>query len=131
MDPLTNGEAKRKELEEQIKRLEQRHKSQLSTNDLTQLYGVAVALYKDEISGAFATFYKKLYSNVDMCTEFEKINAYLEGINLPKLSEEDSQVMDRPITREEIVERIKGLKNGKSPGSDGYCNKVYKTFVDD
>lgn len=30
-------EAKRKELEEQIKQLEQRHKSQLSTNDLTQL----------------------------------------------------------------------------------------------
>ena len=30
-------EAKRKELEEQIKQLELRHKSQLSTNDLTRL----------------------------------------------------------------------------------------------
>lgn len=35
-------------------------------------------LYKpDEISGAFATFYKKLYSNTDTCTEFEKTDAYL------------------------------------------------------
>ena len=33
----TLREAKRKELEEQIKQLEQRHKSKLSTNDLTHL----------------------------------------------------------------------------------------------
>lgn len=144
-------EAKRKELEEQIKQLEQRHKSQLSTSDLTQLNEARRALgdlltdnaernlrflkqryyehgsraskllafqlkkqmsltvvqkiknndpdkpflYKpDEISGAFATFYKKLYSNMDTCTEFEKIYAYLESINLPKLSDEDSQAID-------------------------------------
>uniref|UniRef100_A0A8C1BL18 Reverse transcriptase domain-containing protein n=1 Tax=Cyprinus carpio TaxID=7962 RepID=A0A8C1BL18_CYPCA len=85
----------------------------------------------NEISGAFATFYKKLYSNTDTCTEFEQIDAYLESINLPKLSEEDSQAIDRTIMREEIIETIKGLKNGKSPGSDGYCNEFYKAFVDD
>jgi len=61
----------------------------------------------------------------------KKIDAYLEGINLPKLSEEDSQAIDRPITREEIVETIKGLTNSKSPGSGGYYNEFYKTFVDD
>lgn len=89
-------------------------------------------LYKpDEISEAFATFYKKLYSNTDTCTDPKTLGIYLENIKLPKLSDETSQAIDGPITREEIVEAIKGLKNNKSPGSDGYCNKFYKVFVDD
>lgn len=60
----------------------------------------------------------------------KKIYAYLESINLPKLSEEDSQAIERPITKEEIVETIKGLKNCKSPGSDGYCNKLYSPILE-
>lgn len=39
--------------------------------------------------------------------------------------------MEGPITREEIMEAIRGLQNSKSPGSDGYCNKFYKVFMDD
>lgn len=54
----------------------------------------------DKILGALTTLSRKLYSNRDTCIESEKIDAFLEKIWLPKLSEEDSQALDQPFTNE-------------------------------
>lgn len=88
-------------------------------------------LYKPaEISETFAAFYKNLYSDTDICSEPEQIKSYLDKINLPKMDILTSNMIDNPITKEEIIEAIKKLKNNKSPGTDGYTNEFYKAFSD-
>lgn len=83
----------------------------------------------NDISDAFAEFYKDLYSDKDTDSNPDLINAYL-NIQLPKLDENASKNIDKPITKQEIVEAIGNLKNNKSPGTDGFSNEFYKTFVD-
>lgn len=88
-------------------------------------------LYKpNEISEAFASFYKELYSNKNTESDPEIIDSYLKSIKLPKIEPVPSEFIDRPITKEEIEDAIRRLKNNKSPGSDGYTNEFYKTFID-
>lgn len=43
-------------------------------------------LYKPtEISETFAAFYKNLYSDIDICSEAEQIESYLDKTDLPKM----------------------------------------------
>ena len=39
--------------------------------------------------------------------------------------------MTRPVTKNEVEEDSKGLKNTKSPGTDGYAGEFYKTLIED
>ena len=45
-----------------------------------------------------------------------------------KLSKEQKSNLDKPITREEILDAIKKLPTGKSPGLDGFPLKFYKEY---
>lgn len=82
-----------------------------------------------DIARAFSVFYKKLYDSPTVENKEEKIRTLMEKISLPKLSEEESQCMVHPITKEEIEEVIKTLKNNKSPGVDGFSGEFYKCFI--
>lgn len=33
-----------------------------------------------------------------------------------------------PITTQEVINAINALKNGKSPGPDGFCGEFFKEF---
>lgn len=48
--------------------------------------------------------------------------------SLPKLSAEDRDALDSPITASEILDTIKHLKAGKAPGRDGFPPDFYKSF---
>ena len=45
-----------------------------------------------------------------------------------KLSEEESEVLKRPITPNEIETVIKKLPTHKSPGPDGFIGQFYGAF---
>ena len=47
------------------------------------------------------------------------MDKFLEKYYLPKLSEEEGESLNRPITADEIVTVIKKLATHKSPGPDG------------
>ena len=53
---------------------------------------------------------------------------FLEKYNLPKLSEEEAENLNRPITAEEIEAVIKKLLTQKSPGPDGFIGEFYRAF---
>ena len=52
---------------------------------------------------------------------------FLESYSLPKVNQEETDQLNRPITRNEIEEVIKTLPTNKSPGPDGFTGKFYQT----
>ena len=58
----------------------------------------------------------------------EEVNEFLEKYNLPKLNQEETENLNKPITSTEIETVIKNLPTNKSPVPDGFTGKFYKKF---
>ena len=56
------------------------------------------------------------------------MDRFLEKFNLPRLNQEDIEIMNNPITSTEIEAVIKNLLKNKSPGSDGFTEEFHQTF---
>ncbi len=75
-----------------------------------------------DISKAQSQFYKDLYSeklNETNQSCKDSLEIFLKNTKIPKLSEEQNNLCDKPITEKEILESIKNLATGKTPRSDG------------
>ena len=59
------------------------------------------------------------------------MDTYLENYNLPKLSEEEAESLNRSITADEIEAVIKKLLTHKSPGLDSFTGEFYKEFKEE
>ena len=59
------------------------------------------------------------------------MDEFLEKHNLPILNEEEAEILNRPITPNEIETVIKTLPTHKSSGPDGFTRKFYKAFKEE
>ena len=58
----------------------------------------------------------------------EEIDRLLEQFNLPRLNQEEIEIMKNPITSTDIGAVIKNLPKNKSLGPDGFTGEFYQTF---
>ena len=59
------------------------------------------------------------------------MDKFLETYSLPRLSQEETDNLNRPITRSEvesIIKKKKKLPANKSPGPDGFTGESYQTY---
>ena len=55
----------------------------------------------------------------------------LKKFSLPRLNQEEIEIMDNPITSTESEAVTKNLPKNKSPGPDGFTGEFYQTFRDE
>ena len=106
--------------------LEQIHANNKNIHSIKTSDGT-VTTDPEAIKQSFTTFYQQLF-------ESEEVNAdtqdkYLKHII--KADDEDRRKIDTPISKEDILKAINGLKLNKAPGPDGLTNEFYRTFVTD
>ena len=58
----------------------------------------------------------------------EEMDRFLEKFNLRRLNQEETEVMNNPVTSPEIEAVIKNLTKNKSPGPDAFTGEFYQTF---
>ena len=56
----------------------------------------------------------------------EEMDKFLEKYNFPKLSQEETENLNRPITSTEIETVIRNLPKNNSPGPDGFRAEFYQ-----
>ena len=58
----------------------------------------------------------------------KEMDRFLEKFNLPRLNQEEIEIMNNPITSTETEAVIKNLPKNNSPGPDSFTGEFYQTF---
>ena len=58
----------------------------------------------------------------------EEMDRFSGKLNIPRLNQEEIEIMNNPITSTEMEAVIKHLPKDKSPGPDGFTAEFYQTF---
>ena len=79
-----------------------------------------------EIQRIIRDYYQQLYAN--KMDNVEEMDKFLENYNVPKLNQEETENLNRPIMSVEIEAVIKNLPKIKSPEADGFIGEFYQKF---
>ena len=70
--------------------------------------------------------YEQLYGN--KMDNLEEMDRFLEKFNLPRLNQEEIDIMNNPITSTKIQAVIKNLPRKKISGPNGFTGEFYQIF---
>ena len=71
-------------------------------------------------------YYEQLYDN--KINNLEEMGRFFEKLSLPRLNQEEIEIMNNPITSTEIEDVIRNFSKNEGPGSDGFTGEFYQTF---
>lgn len=80
------------------------------------------------INNSFSEFYECLYNSESGSNLETLMNTFSSPINLPRASDTQKELLNKPITKAEVMQAIKDLQNNKAPGPDGLTPEFYKAF---
>ena len=80
----------------------------------------------EEIPRIIRDYYEQPYAN--KMDNLEEMDRFLEKFNIPRMNQEETEIMNNPITNIEIEAMIKNLPENKSPRPDGFTGKFYQIF---
>ena len=90
------------------------------------------ALIQDQknVENEIFKFYNNLFSNKDSQLQIGSIENFLgpKHQNVPKLSQNQKQMLEEKLNLEEITRYLKKCKNNVAPGSSGFSFDFYKYF---
>ena len=69
---------------------------------------------------------EQLYGN--KMHNLEEMDRFLKKLDLPRLNQEEIEIMNNPNTSTEIKAVITNLPKSKSPGPDCFTGEFYQTF---
>ncbi|XP_068115224.1 uncharacterized protein [Hyperolius riggenbachi] len=82
-----------------------------------------------DIAKIFHEYYQKLYESPSKPNS--GANDFLDKLHLPRLSEDDMDMLNAPITEAEIMVTLKDSPSGKAPGPDGFSFEFFKGLKKD
>ena len=82
-----------------------------------------------EIQRIIKEYYENLYAT--KLENLEEKDNFREKYNHPRLTKEETQNLNTPITTKEIESVIKKLPKNKTPGPDGFASEFYQTYRED
>ena len=68
--------------------------------------------------------YNELYASVDNLQEND-VDEFIEHLKIPKLTDEDRDRMEGPLSNEECKKALETFLNNKAPGEDGFTVEFY------
>ena len=97
-----------------------------STIDSLMVEGQEVNSYGDVLD-EIKKFYKDLFSKRDLNESSTEV--FLEGLELPIISDAERILCDKEITMEDLKESMLSMSDDKSPGNDGISREFYNFFL--
>ena len=111
--------------------MERRNYNKKTITELTVAGGTTISK-EDDILVEIRSFYENLYNTDlgdDSTSLFQDFTDTLKT-KLPKLSEDQRDVIEGKLTLEECRKALMSLRCGKSPGEDGFTVEFYKFFFE-
>ena len=97
--------------------------------------GGKVATDNAEMQRIMGDYCEHLYGN--KMDNVEEMDRFLEKFNLPRLNQEEIEIMNNPSTEiasteiEVVIKKKKKVPKHKSPGPDGFTGEFYQKFRED
>ena len=89
---------------------------------------------RNDIEKELEKFYSDMYtSRVEVTEGVEERRSFeffIDSVDIPKLSDEDQQLLEKDLTLEELKEAVSSFSDNKTPGEDGFTKEFYETFFD-
>ena len=102
------------------------NKKDKEKNQINKIWNEKAEVTTDnaEIQSIIRDYYEQLYGN--KMDNLEEMDRFLENFNLPRLIQEEIEIMNNPETNTETEAVIKNLPKNKGPGPDGFTAECIK-----